>query len=65
MFQIYRFYKVPVTEKERSTIYSQPLIQEMLKKIGFVEEIGEYMLDSGITSKISKIKKWMKRGIMV
>jgi hypothetical protein len=65
IFKFYRFYRVPVTDKERSTIYSQPLIQEMLRKIGFVEEIGEYVLDSGITSKMSKIKKWMKRGIMV
>jgi len=37
-------------------------MKQLMTSLGFVEEIGEYMLDVGIQTKMKKIKKWISKG---
>lgn len=35
----------------------------LLRDLGFIEEVGEYVLDSGIKNKMKKIKSWLRKGV--
>ncbi|CAI2382058.1 unnamed protein product [Moneuplotes crassus] len=57
------FYHIPLTENEKTTIYSKPVVKNYVQEIGFVDEMGEYSMDIGSQPKIKKIIKWIKKGI--
>lgn len=38
-------------------------VKDLLQKLGFVEELGEYILDTNIPTKMKKIKRWFAKGI--
>jgi hypothetical protein len=54
---------VPIGDADKSKIYSAQEMQTLLANLGFVQEIGEYILDVGIKTKMAKVKKWLKKGI--
>lgn len=54
---------MPIGDADKSKIYSAQEMQTLLANLGFVQEIGEYILDVGIKTKMAKVKKWLKKGI--
>jgi hypothetical protein len=54
---------VPLSDSDKSSIYSNPEVKSLLRDLGFIEELGEFMLDQGIKNKMKKIKKWLKKEI--
>lgn len=54
---------MPIGDADKSKIYSAQEMQTLLASLGFVQEIGEYILDVGIKTKMAKVKKWLKKGI--
>lgn len=54
---------MPIGDADKSKIYSAQEMQTLLISLGFVQEIGEYILDVGIKTKMAKVKKWLKKGI--
>lgn len=54
---------MPIGDADKSKIYSAQEMQTLLTSLGFVQEIGEYILDVGIKTKMAKVKKWLKKGI--
>ena len=57
------FYQLKISETDKSKIFTNKEVKDLLEAWGFVEELGEFMLLSGFSNKMNKIKYWLKKAI--
>mmetsp|Transcript_15464 Transcript_15464/g.13502 ORF Transcript_15464/g.13502 Transcript_15464/m.13502 type:complete len:268 (+) Transcript_15464:61-864(+) len=57
------FYQIPLSEDDKNNIYSNLTVQDFIRKLGFIEELGEYAIEIGISKKIINVLKWIEKGM--